>query len=98
MAKKYKIAVIKLLMKNGKMSDYGTIHEEGAFNRPVSDLVKENFIDEATKSDIDEASKKEKEANKAVKEVVEDTTKATTTAVEDLLNPLKVKGETTAAK
>jgi hypothetical protein len=66
---KFKILVIKLLMKNGKMADHGTIHDEGAFNRPTSELEKEKFIEKASKADLDEAVKKAKsEAEESKKE------------------------------
>jgi len=61
---KYKIEVIKLLMKNGKMADYGTIHDEAAFNKEASVLLKEKYITVASKKDIEEAAVVAKEAAK----------------------------------
>lgn len=73
---KYKIEVIKLLMGNGKLAEYGTLHDEAAFSRPVSDLEKEKFIVKASKADL-EAEKvalkaSEKASEKSTKEEEED--------------------------
>lgn len=96
MAKKYKIQVIKLLMKDGKMHDHGSIHEAGAFNRGVDDLIREKFIEEATKSDIEAAKNKDKEVLNVEAEEVDNTLELPKEGEEkeikeDLLDPLKVK-------
>lgn len=100
MAKKYKIQVIKLMMKDGKMHDFGSVHEAGAFNRPVEDLLKEKFIEEATKSDI-EAFKSKDEAKEVSdfgdqKEEPENEETKTSDIKEELVDPLKVKQELAA--
>jgi hypothetical protein len=61
---KYKILVGKLLMKNGKMASAHSVHDETAFNRPVSELEAEKYIAKAGKADLEEGKKEEKETTK----------------------------------
>jgi hypothetical protein len=60
MAKLYKIAVIGLLLKNNTVEKHGTLVTADQLPRAVEDLLKENFITEATKEEIEAVKKAEK--------------------------------------
>ena len=61
---KYKIIVGKLLMKNGKMEKHGTVHDEKAFNRPISELEEGKYVAKAGKADLEEGKDDKKEPTK----------------------------------
>lgn len=70
--KKYKVLVIKLLMRNGKMADFGTLHSKEAFNGEIESLVKEGFVALASKSEVEAAKKLAEETGKEAEEESEE--------------------------